>query len=223
VTGRHALDGASFDTSDGRIVRLPSFVPGPDAQGALERLVAGKPLSLRPLSRPADRWGRLLAHADTGEPSPRSLEAVLLTEGLGHAAAAGRAPCLAPLLAAEATAREDRKGIWSTPAPALVTDTAGLAARMGEHIVTEGTVVSARALRGRVYLNFARYWRSGLSLVIAERDWPAMAGGASPESLVGRRIRARGWLEWRGGPAIVANVAEPIEPVDGRALAVQEK
>jgi hypothetical protein len=222
VTGSHALDGATFDTTDGRTVRLPSFVPGPEAKAALERLVAGRALRLRPLSRPADRWGRLLAHADTADPEPRPLEAILLADGLGHAAAAGRERCLAPLLAAEAEARTARRGIWSTPAPALVTDGAALAARMGQHIVAEGTVVSARALRGRVYINFARYWRSGLSLVIAERDWPAMGGGATPESLAGRRIRVRGWLEWRGGPAIAANVSEPIEPLDARPLAEEK-
>jgi hypothetical protein len=80
--------------------------------------------------------------------------------------------------------------------------------------VAEGRVISARISRGRVYLNFARYWKTGLSLIIAEKDWPLFAGGAAAESFVGRRLRARGRLEYLVGPAIIAGPDDRIEVLE---------
>jgi hypothetical protein len=37
------------------------------------------------------------------------------------------------------------------------------------------------------------------------------AAGIEPKSLTGRRLRVRGWVEWRGGPVIAAEAPEQIE------------
>ena len=72
----------------------------------------------------------------------------MLELGLGHAAAIGRDACLAPLFAAEAAARAAELGVWRKAGYVLsADDVVALVHRLGEHVVVEGRVVSARALR----------------------------------------------------------------------------
>ena len=188
--------------ADGREIVFAGIELSAEGRAALPAFVRERPLTIRPLGR-ADRWGRQPAHVD-------EVEEVLAAQGLAHAAAQARDACLAPILAAEAQASAHRRGIWRQPALSA-TDGEALTARLGRHIVAEGRVASARLHRGRIYLNFARYWKSGLSLIIAEKDWPLFAGGAPVDSLTGKRLRARGHLEWRGGPAILAGAGDRIE------------
>ena len=211
VTGAAFAEGG-LRLSDGRSIRFAGMEPDAAAESRLPALVAGQSLALRPAGRP-DRWGRVLAHVEI---AGASVEEQLLVEGLGHVAALGREACLAPLFAAEAKARAARLGVWRRPGYVIAAaNGAALTARLGEHVVAEGKVISARASRGRVYVNFARYWRRGLSLIVAEKDWAAVSKTASPEAIVGRGIRLRGHLEWRGGPVILADAREPIEILDG--------
>lgn len=190
--------------SDGRILRLAGVELSPKGRAALPAFIRGRSLTIRPVGRP-DRWGRRPAHIDMVEES-------LIVQGLGHAAAQTDGACLLPLLAAERKASAAKAGIWSTPGHILdARDGTALTERLGQHILASGRVESARLYRGRVYLNFARYWKSGLSLIIAENNWPMFAGGAVPESLAGKRVRARGRLEWRSGPAILAGPYDRIE------------
>ncbi|MGQ4275060.1 thermonuclease family protein [Terrihabitans sp. B22-R8] len=218
-----ALDGETLRLEDGRIVRVAGIIaPSAAARSRLDALTAGKAITLRPMSRPLDRWARVQAHIET--PEGVNPAETLIAEGLGHAASIGRDTCLTPYLAAEARARAGKLGIWRDGGSQVpVRDITALTARLGQHVVAEGTLASGRSFRGRVYLNFAQYWKNGLSIVIAQRDWDALGKGASPEDLAGRAVRVRGWLEWRNGPAIVANPSEPIESLDGQPLAAMER
>jgi hypothetical protein len=127
-------------------------------------------------------------------------------------AAQAEGACLEPLLAAEETARGNKAGIWANEGYVLAAiDGGALTERLGEHVIAEGAVVTARRDRGRVYLNFARYWKSGLSLIIAEKDWPHFARGTALEAIAGKRLRARGRLEYRAGPAIIMGPDDRIE------------
>ena len=196
-------DGAVV-LADGRTLRLAGVELSDAGRAAFVRMAANRTLTVRPLGR-TDRWGRQPAHVD-------EIEEALLTQGMGHAAAQTEGACLAPLLAAEIKARSARRGVWAVRDYVVdATDGAALTARLGDHILAEGKVISARTHRGRVYLNFARYWKSGLSLIIAEKDWPLFSGGAAAETFVGKRVRARGRLEYRSGPAIFVGAADRIE------------
>lgn len=204
VTAIEARADGSIVLQDGRGLRLAGVELTDEGRKALEPLVRGKPLTVRPVGK-GDRWGRIPVHMD-------EVEETLLLRGLGHAAAQAPGACLGPLVEAEAKARIARAGIWSRPGFAIAArDGVALTDRLGQHVLAEGKVESARVYRGRVYLNFARYWKSGLSLIIAEKNWPLFAGGATVDSLVGRRLRLRGRLEWRSGPAILAGPDDRIE------------
>jgi hypothetical protein len=204
VTAVEARADGTLLLADGRMLRLAGVELTDRGRTSLGARVRNKPLTIRPLGKP-DRWNRVSAHLD-------GVEEVLLADGLGHAAAQVPGACLGPLLEAEAKARAARSGIWSRRDYAMAArDGAALTEKLGRHVLAEGKVESARLYRGRVYLNFARYWKSGLSLIIAEKNWPLFAGGAAAESFAGRRVRARGRLEWRSGPAILAGPDDRIE------------
>lgn len=204
VTIAQARGDGTLDLSDGRTIMPAGAVLSETGRARLAEIIRGESIVIRPAGKP-DRWGRQAAYIE-------GVEEDLLKRGLGHATALGPEACLAPLVAAERHARARNAGIWSRPDFVIdATDRPGLIERIGQHAVAEGRVVSARTVRGRVYLNFARYWKTGLSLIIAEKNWPMFAGGAEPESLVGRRLRVRGRIEHTVGPAILAGPDDRIE------------
>jgi hypothetical protein len=204
VEGLFARPDGTIRLNDRRDIKLAGVQLTPEGLAALPGLIDGKQLTIRPLGKP-DRWNRQPAHID-------DLETKLIASGLGHAAAQAEGACLTPLLAAEEKGRKDKAGIWGKDDYALkAADGAALTARLGQHVLVEGTVDSARTSQGRVYLNFARYWKSGLSLIIAEKDWPFFAKGATVEAMAGKRLRVRGRLEYRSGPAILIGPDDRIE------------
>ena len=65
---------------------------------------------------------------------------------------------------------------------------------------------------GRVYLNFARDWKSDFTISVARKDASAFqAEGIDLKALAGKRVRVRGWVIWRNGPMIEATQPEQIE------------
>jgi hypothetical protein len=204
--------------ADGRIVVIAGLALEPAAIADLAAESQGETVTLRPLKPAEDRWGRLIAEVDLGPAhDSESLAVAMLELGLGHAAAIGRDACLAPLFAAEAAARAAKLGVWRKAGYVLSADDVGaLVHHLGEHVVVEGRVVSARALRSRVYVNFAHRRDRGLSVVVRKRDWSRNGVGqaAGRDALRGRRLRVRGHLEWHGGPLIDLTGEEPMERLD---------
>ena len=70
------------------------------------------------------------------------------------------------LLASEAESRERRLGVWASPAYRI--ESAGDLERLGRltrsYQLVEGTVLSVGQGAGRVYLNFARDWKSDFTV-----------------------------------------------------------
>ncbi len=204
------LTGDGLHSPDGRVFTLAGMILNSSGRDRLARLVTDRQVILRPAG-PIDRWGRFPVHPESGG---ALIEETLLAEGFGHAAALSRPACLQTLLQMEAKARAARLGVWRGSGYVIrATDGDALIARLGERVVAEGQVISTRKVRDRVYLNFAKYWRRGLSLIVAEKDWPVIAGNRPFDEMSGRAVRVRGRLEWRGGPVIMADPREPIEPV----------
>jgi len=208
--------------SDGRVVHLAGAVlDGPNATDALQALVTGQPLRLTRLDEPPDRWGRMLGSVEVSESGAwTSAAGILLARGLGHAAAQSERVCLAPLLAAEAGARQRRLGVWGDPDYVLsAADKPVLLGRLGDHVVAAGRVRSARLSGTRIYLNFSRRWRDGLTVILHQDELAALGIGdvSALPGLEGRFLRVRGFLDWRyGGPVILHRNGEPIERIPAR-------
>jgi len=65
---------------------------------------------------------------------------------------------------------------------------------------------------GRLYLNFAKDWRSDFTISVERKDLSAFAAaGIDLKHLAGKRLRVRGTLAWLNGPMIEASHPEQIE------------
>jgi micrococcal nuclease len=121
------VDGDTLTLAEGPTVRLllvdaPESTGGrrecygPEAAAALRALAEGQPVSLGYGEACADRYGRLLAYVALGE---RELNTLLVERGLARVLfipPAGGAR-LGALVAAQATARAARRGLWGACPP----------------------------------------------------------------------------------------------------------
>jgi hypothetical protein len=73
-------------------------------------------------------------------------------------------------------------------------------------------VLAVARVKGRAYMNFGTDWKSDFTLVLdADALRTFEADGIGIETLQGRRVRARGWVEYFNGPMIEITHPEQIE------------
>ncbi len=227
--GRHrvveVIDGDTVVLDDGSQVRfvgiqapkLPlgrkGFEEWPLAQEAKDHLVRvalDRTVALRYGGARKDRHGRRLAHLYLEDGT--WLQGAMLSAGLARVYTWPDNRALArDLLDAERGARVAGRGIWSHPFYRILK-----AEEAGRHIdsfqLVEGVVQHAAAVRGRVFLNFGADWRTDFTVEIEAADMKAIReSGLAPKALEGRRVRVRGWIKSRNGPAIQATHPEQIE------------
>ena len=215
------LDARTFRLEDGREVRLAGIEIADDAAGrsnaALAELIDRRIVTLHGADDTPDRYGRQHAFvALEGTDKPVQFE--LLTRGDAFASPAVRdQPCSRALLAAEATARAARRGIWAGSAALKNAKSADdILARRGRFTVIEGTVSSARLAGATFYVNFGRRWTRDFAVTISRRMMTSFeAAGIDLKSLKDKRVLVRGWIEARGvsgrGPRIEVTQAGQIE------------
>jgi hypothetical protein len=121
--------------------------------------------------------------------------------------------CASALAAAEAAARQAKRGTWADSAVIKNAESADdILAGIGRFMVVEGKVLSVRQAGATTYLNFGRNWTRGFAVTISRRMITAFeTAGIVPKSLENRKIRVRGWVEARGGPRIEALRVGQIE------------
>lgn len=198
-----------------------TWQPAVAAREALARLVDGRSVTVATADRQHDRYGRILGHVFVEGTNSGGvwLQGEMLAAG--HARAYGITDnfnCMDALVAAEAPARAARLGLWANPAYAIrsATLTRNLMHLRGTYQIVAGVVrASKRVKSGWIYLNFGKNWRSDFSASISPdvtRAHPAWA--AALLDLKGRRVRVRGWIERRNGPAINIEHPSQIEFVD---------
>jgi endonuclease YncB( thermonuclease family) len=213
-------DGRTLLLADGRALRLAAIEVTGQSRAALQALVAGRALRLAKLGPDRDRYGRLVAFAFAGD-AKQSLQQALLQQGQARVGPrVGNKPCADELLAAERAARAARRGLWADPnfAPLPAESSMRLEDERGHFALVEGKVLSVRESGGTIYVNFGRQWTKGFSVIILRRNRRSFAAaGFAPNTLAGRRVRVRGWIEQRRGPVIEADAPEQIELVGAAA------
>jgi endonuclease YncB( thermonuclease family) len=208
------IDTRSFRMDDGREVRLAGIeTVTTDGGAALSALVAGRSVTLRGESDAPDRYGRQPAFVFV-EQAAASVQHQLLAQGdaLLSGTVADRA-CAAELLAAEATARLTRRGVWAG-STAIKNAERGddILTRIGQFTVVEGKALTVRQAGAVTYINFGRRWTRDFAVTISTRVMRTFeAAGISLKSLENKRIRVRGWIEARPGPRIEVLQAGQIE------------
>lgn len=207
-------DGRTLLLADGRTLRLAAIEVSEQSRTALQALVAGRQLRLAKLGPDRDRYGRLVAFAFAGD-AKQSVQQALLEKGQARVSArVGNKACADALLTAEKQARRARRGLWADPnfAPLPAESSTRLKDERGRFALVEGKVLSVHASGGTIYLNFGRRWTRDFSVAILRRNERIFAAaGLAPQSLRGRRVLVRGWLEQRRGPVIEADAPEQIE------------
>jgi len=219
ATAAEVIDTRTLRLDDGRMLRLAGVEPFtlllPDAENAEEMvqrrltdLLAGVAPRVLLVSDKPDRHGRLPALIAAGG---SLVEETLVKEGLAIAFAGGDAlPCFDRILAAEAEARRAHRGFWAQASVAEARPGA-LGSRIGRFTIFEGTVLSASNRRATTYLDFGRRWSEDVTIEIAAKDRKAFGGEPVLARLAGSRIRARGYLEEKGGPMLPVRSPMQIE------------
>jgi endonuclease YncB( thermonuclease family) len=200
--------------ADERSIRLASIVvPAlpetvePAARALVEPWADGRPLQLSG-GQQTDRFGRQVAvlRDETGK-DPRL---VLLRAGLA-VVRTGDEPeeQVRSLLAAEQAGRNAGRGVWGELDQALVTpETADR--RIGRFTVVEGVAVAVSERWDATYLDFGKDWRTAFAVRIRKADLPRfIQAGVDPRSLVGRKLRVRGWPFAASGPML--ELRDPLE------------
>lgn len=226
VTVAGVIDGETLSFSDGTSMRLAGiFVP--PGQGADNQESAAETLTSVALNRRVtpsfdkikwDRYGRQLGHVFTSEGLWLQRELLLRGQAIAFARGKNRA-CANALLAAEAQAREDRRGIWQDPQYAVQTavDIAATEAPdlKGTFQIVEGRPTAVATVKGKTYVNFGEDWRTDFTLMARTRGRVKIEqSGLMLDTLVGRRIRARGMIVHQNGPMIKLTHPEQIEVLE---------
>jgi endonuclease YncB( thermonuclease family) len=215
------IDARSFRLEDGREVRLAGIEPVTAEQandtGALAAIVSGREVTLRGQDDTPDRYGRQPAFVFVAG-SEQPVQSLLLAQGAALASGAvADQDCAALLTAAEAVARQAKRGIWAEPSAIKSAESPDdILVGIGRFTVVEGRVLSVRQAGAVTYLNFGRNWTRGFAVTIARRVLASFAAnGIVVNSFERRRIRVRGYVEAQRGPRIDVLEVGQIEVLSG--------
>ena len=221
------VDGDTVVLADGRQVRLvgiqapklplgrAGFAAWPlsaEAKAALAALCLGREVRLAYGGRRGDRHGRVLAHLV--DASGAWIQGALLAAGMARVYSFADNRALVPeMLAREAAARANGRGIWADPFYAVRTpEEAGRF--LGRFELIEGRVQDVATVRGRVYLNFGADWRSDFTATLAPPVRRLFdSEGIDPQVYRGRIVRVRGWLDSFNGAMVEITHPEQIEVI----------
>lgn len=191
---------------------FPAWPLAEESKQALAALTLGKEVKLSFGGTDKDRHGRLLAHLHLG--GGEWVQGRMLEAGLARVYSfPDNRALVAEMLKLEAEARAGGRGIWSHPFYA-VRGAAETASHIGSFQLVEGRVLKAAKVKGTVYLNFGRDWRSDFTAAVdADALKLFRKAGVDPLAFEGRAVRVRGWLKQMHGPLIAISHPEQIEAV----------
>lgn len=212
------IDGDTLVIDGGRKLRLigidapelgrddrPAEPHATAARAELIRLLKGGGNRIRylPGREPRDRYGRLLAHAYAA--AVGSLAEHLLRQGLAYQLVVPpNDRFLECLRSAEETARERRRGLWSSPA----LDATRLPADLAGFERITGRVRTVHTRRGATSIRLD----GGLVLRVKEADAERFDSGML-ETLPGQRVEVQGWVyRYRGEPRIRLRDPSALRP-----------
>ncbi len=177
-----------------------------EAKAGLAALVQGRNVQLFYGGETRDRFGRAVAQVHTADSLGQPdlwVQGELVRLGLARVYSwKGELADMSALYAFEAQARDRSRGLWGDPAYAIRRpDPDPLAQDVDSWQIIEGIVTSTADVRGRVYLNFGADYKTDFTVAIAKKNTKHFAD-IQPLTLIGARVRVRGWIEMINGPMI---------------------
>ncbi len=169
-----------------------------------------------PLPELPDRYGRINASVLVQYSGGRTkrLAFVLIRAGAAVAAMVGEDKLDREALIAEAAARAAKTGLWAAKFPAIefTANDRELAAQAGSYRIVTGRVLSTGQTEREFFINFGSSWRDDFTVIVAKDDMAAITAlAAGHRRLVGKMVRARGWITLRYGPAIIVDKSGQLE------------
>ncbi|MEM6832442.1 MAG: thermonuclease family protein [Pseudomonadota bacterium] len=230
---RTVVDGDTITLATGKDVRMvgtqapklplgrPNFEAWPLGDAAkdyLATLVDGQGVTLYFGGLEEDRHGRWLAHLvrDDG----LWLQGAMLEAGFARVYTfPDNRSAVNALLAAEAVARRENKGIWRHPYYAIRTPKemeADPDAFVDSFQIVRGRVDGTGDAGGRLFINFGGDWSTDFTAVAARgaRRKFADAPQFDRDRLEGSLVEIRGWVEARQGPSIELTHPEQLVYVE---------
>lgn len=207
-----------------------AFSPAEATRKHLEALVGGKAIDLAFSGRRLDRYGRHLAHVFLNDPIVLSqtqtrhwVQGDLIASGLARAyTLPGNTACIDDLLLQENHARANQTGNWGSGIfqDRNAHDPRELARFRDTFQTLEGRIDHTAKVRGHQVFDFTPTGRTGFSVWIAPPPGTRRKSTAIvAESLAGKRVRVRGWLEQRRGSRLTLDDLSQIEILDDAPLA----
>ena len=198
VTAEKALSGNTLVLQDGRMLRLAGIKEAlPRARAFLDSVAAGRTLVLQDVS--TDRHGRVVATV-TLQGGAKSLQDLLLREGLAFIYPVLDDARLGAWLESERMARTSKHGFWAEHKDVPSQNTATLVGKFG---FVSGVVSKAERIKNKVFLSFGAPGHPDLTIIIAARNLrPLKKLGIDALALEGKVVHARGWVSSNNGPVI---------------------
>ncbi len=214
------LDGDTLRLAGGQEVRLAGIEApalthrlGAPARQVLAALVTGQRVAITPAQPEPDRWNRWVVQVHRSD-DRLWLQSAMVAAGWARVRPFGDSAAAAErLLPIEAEARAARRGLWADAEFRVRNADDPLWDQRDSFQIVEGRVLSAnRVGRGTVYLNFGQNWRQDFTVALTPRLVRTLEqAGHNPLTLANRQVRARGWLEWRGGPMLELSIVQQLE------------
>lgn len=216
-------DGDTLRVSSGEMVRLlginapepgggnrPAEAGGEKASAFAKQLLHNQTVRLTFDQNKTDRYDRTLAHVYL--PDGQWVNKKLVAAGMAHVYSFpdNRAQ-ITPLLAAEAQARAQKRGIWALPRWQIrQANTCCENKYIGQFHLVEGTIQRVAWVKGRVYLNFGDNWRTDFTAEIPA-EMVANFNTIWLRQLQGQNVRVRGMLKPVNGVLVTLTHPEQIE------------
>ncbi|SFK40595.1 thermonuclease family protein [Methylocapsa palsarum] len=182
--------------------------------------LTGREIWFRQVEGRRDRWGRVTVEAFARAGAPGSpimpVRRAVLEAGLARYEADSARPCGAQMLAAEASARAGRLGLWADPYYAVLkpTDRGAFTERAGTSVIVEGEVSGVDVGRYRSTLFFGPRRSRDFAVTVAQRAIKLFeSAGLDLAALKGQKIRVRGLLDLRFGPQVEISNPDEVEVI----------
>ena len=195
-----------------------------EAREALRKLTAGKKVKLFYGGDNRDRYGRAVAQVYTldakGEPDVW-LQQAMVKAGMARVYSwRGYRQDMTALYSAEREARNADLGIWNSKTTdgfydVRKPDPNPLVQYVDSVQIVEGIIIKTAEVRGTIYLNFGADYKTDFTIAISKKSRKFFKkANYDPLTLVGARVRVRGYLELYGGPIIWLNDPARLEVLD---------
>lgn len=220
-------------------LRLPvNDVEKVRARQAVSTSLSRKDITVFGHIHPLDRYQRVLGHLVdqqiwlqeewVSRGFFRVLPGMVAADGL---IGEGELACLGTLFRAEMRAVQERRGLWADDENTVLAadDLAALQKHVAEFVLVEGVVRAVGKGRDRHFINFGDDWRSDFTVVVPQpvlTHWPkdlqhtGFLQGRSLSSLVGRKVRIRGWLTSYHGPEVLLDDLSQVEILERADMTV---